>query len=160
MHVPTPQVNASGLRVGLVVSRYHAEITSALARGARDAFARAGGSEADLLEVASPGTFELPAICAAFANDTPVDAVVALGCVIAGETRHDRYIAGAVADGLMRIAIDTGRPVAFGVLTVGTIEQARARAGGAKGNKGAEAMVAAIEAALAIRAILDDGGER
>lgn len=159
MHVPTPAVNASGLRVALVTSRYHAEITAALAHAARDAFARAGGSPADLVEIAASGTFELPVIAAAFANDTDVDAIVALGCVVTGETRHDRYISQAVADGLMRVAVESGVPVAFGVLTVRDMEQARARAGGAKGNKGAEAMIAALETALAIRAI-HEGNEK
>lgn len=157
MHVPTPAVNASGLRVALVTSRYHAEITGAMSKAARDAFARAGGAPDDLVEVAAPGTFELPVIAAAFANDTDVDAIVALGCVVTGETRHDRYIAQAVADGLMRVAVESGVPVAFGVLTVGNLDQARARAGGAKGDKGAEAMVAALETAMVIRAIHDQG---
>lgn len=153
MHVPTPATDASGLRIAVVVSRYHAEITAALAKGARDAFLRAGGTPDDLVEVTAPGAFELPAICSALAHDGNVDGVVALGCVVAGETRHDEYIAHAIADGLVRIAVDTGIPVALGVLTVVNLEQARARAGGAKGNKGAEAMTAAIDAVVAIHAV-------
>ena len=80
-----------------------------------------------------------------------VDAVVALGCVLTGETSHDRYISDAVAHGLMQVALRHSMPVTFGVLTCVTIEQARARAGGSKGNKGGEAMDAAVDAALAIR---------
>lgn len=153
MHVPTPSTDASGLRIAVVVSRYHSEITAALAKGAHDAFLRAGGAPDDLIEVTAPGAFDLPAICSALAHDGNVDAVVALGCVVTGETRHDEYIAHAIADGLVRIAVDTGIPVALGVLTVATLEQARARAGGAKGNKGAEAMTAAIDTVIAIHEV-------
>lgn len=155
MFVPTPRTDASGLRVAVVISRYHQEITRALAAGARRAFLAAGGSEDDLVELSAPGAFELPSICSALANDGRLDAVVALGCVVTGETRHDHYIASAVAHGLVQIGVDTGVPVAFGVLTVANIEQAQARAGGAKGNKGEEAMIAAIDAVLAIHAAAD-----
>jgi len=165
MRAPIQKVQAEGLRIGIVVSRYHGEITSALARGARDAFRASGGSEADLFQIDAPGAFELPVIAAAFAHDGDVDAVVALGCVVTGETRHDDYLCRAVADGLMRISVETGIPVGFGLLTVATIEQARARAGGAHGNKGEEAMLAALSAVLSVRALAEasDGagdGER
>src|SRR5262245_20606865 len=99
MHVPTPPANARGLRIALVVSRYHAEITSALAAGARDAFMRAGGDADDLIECSAPGAFELPVICSVAAETGNVDAIVALGCIVTGETRHDRYLAQAVARG-------------------------------------------------------------
>jgi 6,7-dimethyl-8-ribityllumazine synthase len=90
-------------------------------------------------------------VAQALAARGDIDAVVALGCVLTGETSHDRYICDAVAHGLMQVALRHGTPVTFGVLTCVTIEQARARSGGTKGNKGAEAMDAAIDAALAIR---------
>jgi len=150
MFEPTPQTDASGLRIAVVVSRYHEEITAALAAGARRKFTDSGGAKEDLLELVVPGAFELPAVCSALANNGGVDGIVALGCVITGETRHDEYISAAVANGLVQIGVDTGVPVTFGVLTVASLEQARARAGGAKGNKGEEAMAAAIDAALAI----------
>lgn len=160
MRAPTQKVQADGLRVGIVVSRYHGEVTTALARGAREAFRANGGSDADLLQIDAPGAFELPVLASAFAHDGDVDAVVALGCVVTGETKHDEYICRAVAEGLMRISVDTGIPMGFGLLTVSTIEQAMARAGGAHGNKGEEAMLAALSAALSIRALAEaaDGG--
>jgi 6,7-dimethyl-8-ribityllumazine synthase len=145
--------SARGLRIGMAVSRYHAPITSAMREGALAAFLHAGGARDDLLVIDSPGAFELVALCTALARRGDFDAVVAIGCIIAGETRHDRYIGNAVASGLAHIAVHTGVPVALGVLTCKNLEQARERAGGGKGNKGAEAMIAAIEAAQAIRTI-------
>jgi 6,7-dimethyl-8-ribityllumazine synthase len=156
MRVPLSlQPDARGLRVGLVVSRYHDSIVDRLAEGAAQAFRRAGGDERDLMRVDSPGTFELPVIAAALLRRGDVSAVVALGLVLTGETTHDRYISDSVAHGLMELAIETGKPAAFGVLTCQTLAQAEARAGGAKGNKGEEAMAAAILAAVAIEAARD-----
>lgn len=86
-------------------------------------------------------------------DEGEVDALVALGCIITGETTHDQYIAHAVSDGLMRLSVSYGTPVALGVLTCQTLEQARQRAGGSRGNKGAEAMTAALDAASTIHAI-------
>lgn len=142
----TARHSADGLRIGLVVSRYHEEITAAMVAGAQAVFREAGGDESGLTILIAPGTFEIPVLADTVARDT-YDAVVAIGCVITGETTHDRYIADSVAHALQLVSIDTGVPIAFGVLTCQTIEQARARAGGDKGNKGAEAMRAAIDAA-------------
>ncbi|TVQ53309.1 MAG: 6,7-dimethyl-8-ribityllumazine synthase, partial [Phycisphaerales bacterium] len=104
-------------------------------------------------------SFELVSIAAAIARQGQVDAIVAIGCVITGETPHDQYICSAVANGLAQISVETGIPVAFGVLTCQTMGQARNRAGGRQGNKGEEAMTAAIEAAGAVRQVreLTDG---
>jgi len=143
-------------RVAIVVSRYNDSITGPMREGAMRAFASSGGRSEDLVVIEAPGAFELPAISAAAATTGRFDAIVALGCVIRGETSHDRHIASAVADGLTRISVETGIPVAFGVLTVDTVEQARARAGGAKGNKGEEAMHAALGAAQAIHRLDTD----
>ncbi|MEE8458494.1 MAG: 6,7-dimethyl-8-ribityllumazine synthase, partial [Phycisphaerales bacterium] len=112
-----PEADAAGLRVGLAVSRYHHRITDALCKAAVDRFRRAGGADADLRVVRAPGAFELTAVCRAFAAGGKIDAVVALGCVISGETDHDRYLASAVATGLTMITVETGVPVAFGLLT-------------------------------------------
>ena len=147
---PSQSVSAEGLTIGIVKSAYHTDITSALARGAREAFIDAGGQGDRLLEVTSPGTFELPVIAAALAKQERIDAVVTLGCVITGETTHDRFIAHATANALCELSTQTGKPIAFGVLTCQTIEQASARAGGNRGNKGQEAMLAAITACRAI----------
>ena len=141
--------DASGLRVAIVASAYHADVTGALRSGAVAALKARGGTVA--VEETAPGAFELPMVAQAVAARGDVDAVVALGCVLTGETSHDRYISDAVAHGLMHVALRHGVPVTFGVLTCVTIEQARARAGGAKGNKGGEAMDAAVDAALAVR---------
>ena len=149
-HTPAP--GAAGLRIGIAVSRYHAEITDALRLGAVRQFTDAGG-EADQLEIVPvPGAFELTAVCRALA-DRHLDAIVAIGCVITGETTHDKHIASAVCHGLTSVTVQTGIPIALGVLTCATMEQARARAGGAKGNKGAEAMAAAIRMARIIETL-------
>lgn len=154
MHTPTKaRADAKGLRIGVAVSRYHETITSRLRDGAVEQFTAAGGAADDLCVVDAPGTFELTALCRALCQRQDVDAVVALGCVIAGQTKHDTYLAGAVANGLTMITVNTGVPVSFGVLTCETAAQAEARAGGERGNKGAEAMIAAIEAARAVEAL-------
>lgn len=146
--------------MAIVVSRYHSEVTSALRDAAVKMFKAAGGAEDDLLVVETSGSFELTAVCAELADIGRHDGIVALGCIISGETTHDQYIAQAVASGLTSIAAQSGLPIAFGVLTCQTIDQARARAGGDKGNKGAEAMIAAIETAQTIRALRSSRGRR
>ena len=149
-------ISADGLRIGLAVSTYHSEITRSLREAAERAFAQAGGAAQDLVAVEVPGAFELIAICRALAERDDIDGIVALGCVIRGETQHDQAIVAAVAHGLSSIIVDTGVPIGFGVLTCENIEQARERAGGAKGNKGEEAMHAAIAAAAAIDALAQE----
>ena len=137
-------------RVAIVVSRYNASVTDLLLEGARTEHLRRGGDESALTVYEAPGAFEVPAIAMAAAKSGRFACVVALGCIVKGETRHDHYLAHAVTDGLMRVATETGVAVGFGVLTVETGAQARARAGGKKGNKGAEAMSAALETAGSI----------
>lgn len=139
--------------VAVVVSRYNRSITKALLDGALGAFEAAGGKRTSVAVYHAPGSFELPALALAAAESGRYKAVVALGCLIRGQTRHDRYIAGAVAQGLTEVSLKTGVPVTFGVLTVDTPRQARARSGGKKGNKGADAMSAALDAAACIAAI-------
>lgn len=146
-------IDSRGMRIAIVESSYHHDICVALARGAVDAFTQAGGDSQNLVHVHAPGSYELVAISLALAERSDIDAVVALGCVLTGETSHDRYLCDAVAHGLMDVTIRTGKPVAFGLLTCITIEQARARAGGSKGNKGIEAMHAAIAATRTIQGI-------
>ena len=143
--------DARGLRMGIVVSSYHGRITTALLEGAREGFTEAGGVMDDLVVIESPGAFELTTIAATLADRSDIDGVVALGCVITGETRHDRYICQAVAEGLTHVGINTRKPVAFGVLTCQVMEQAMDRSGGDKGNKGREAMHAAVFAHHAIK---------
>ena len=132
------------LRITIVVSQYHAEVTDALTEGAKDAFTNAGGNEHQLTTVPVSGSWELPVVAVAIAEQAEVDAIVALGCIISGETSHDQVIAHAIAAGLMQLSIRWGKPVAMGILTCNTMEQAQARAGGDCGNKGIEAMNAAL----------------
>lgn len=129
----------------------------ALQTGALEAFRQSGGDEQSLRLASAPGTYELVAISLAMAQRGDVDAVVALGLVLTGETSHDRYICDAVARGLLDITLRTNVPVAFGVLTCQTMEQAQARAGGSRGNKGIEAMNAALCAAWEVRRIREVG---
>lgn len=142
---PEPEVSAQGRRVAVVVSRYNAFVTDRLLEGVRAEFERLGGAPEDLVVVRASGSWELPNLAADAADTGDVDAVVALGCIIKGETSHDQHLARAVCDGLMRVSLDYGAPVGLGVLTVDTEQQAKDRAGGAQGNKGAEALRAALE---------------
>ncbi|MCA9287531.1 MAG: 6,7-dimethyl-8-ribityllumazine synthase [Phycisphaerales bacterium] len=143
--------------VAIVVSAYNRTITDHMLQGAVREYEAAGGKGGDLAIVEAPGAYELPLLVMEASLIKSVRGVVALGCVVRGETDHDRYIAEAIARGLMDVALDTGVPVGFGVLTVNTIEQAIARSGGSDGtgagNKGNEAMRAVLESIAAIDAI-------
>ncbi len=150
---PDASSAAAHRRCAVVVSRYNAWITDRLLAGSREEWGRAGGEPRRLEVIDAPGSFELPVLARAAASSGRFDAVVALGCLIRGETTHDQHIARSVTDGLQRVALDTGVPVAFGVLTVDNEAQAEARAGGDQGNKGAEAMRAAIETMRSIEAL-------
>ena len=132
-----------GLRVGIVAARFNDLITERLVQGALGALQRAGVTDATVAWV--PGAVEIP--LAAQAMLPSVDAVLALGCVIRGATAHYDYVCQMAASGIQRVALDGGKPVVFGVLTVDTLEQAFDRAGGKAGNKGAEAAHTALEMA-------------
>jgi 6,7-dimethyl-8-ribityllumazine synthase len=139
-----------GLRVAIVQARFNAEVTDRLARGAKARLARLGVAAPDVEHVTVPGAFELPLAARAAALGGRFDAVVALGAVIRGETDHYRLVCDAATHGLLRVTLDTGVPVGFGVLTCDSDEQAMARAGAGKdddddANKGAEAAAVAIE---------------
>lgn len=139
--------------VAIVTSRYNASITDAMRDGAIEAYVKAGGKYEELALIPAPGAFELPALSLAAAKAGRFAGVVALGCVIKGETSHDVYIAQAVSQGLVQVTISTGIPVAFGVLTVDTPQQARDRAGGSMGNKGHEAMTALLDTIAAMQSL-------
>jgi 6,7-dimethyl-8-ribityllumazine synthase len=132
-------------RLAVVVSRFNRSVTDRLLAGARDAAAaqKARLTESDIYPV--PGAFELPIVASRLAASGRYDAVVCLGAVIRGETPHFDYVCEQAAAGIQRVALDTGIPTAFGVLTTDTVEQALARAGGDAGNKGYEAVVAVLE---------------
>ena len=145
-------------RLAIVVSRFNRSITEALERGAVEAYAARGGRRDDLAIIDAPGAYELPVIAQGVAESGMVRGVVALGCVIRGETSHDQHINAAVAQGLMHVATSTGVPVGFGVLTCDNADQARARAGGVKGNKGADALNAVLDTIAALDAVSDATG--
>ncbi|MGD9690530.1 MAG: 6,7-dimethyl-8-ribityllumazine synthase [Phycisphaerales bacterium] len=141
--------------VAIVVSRYNSTITERLLQGAVRAYQAAGGKAQHLYIAEAAGSFELLPIAAAAAECGAFAGVLALGCIIRGETRHDRYLALAVTSGLADISLRSGVPVGLGVLTVDSGRQARARAGGKLGNKGQQAMEAML-AAIAEVGILRD----
>jgi 6,7-dimethyl-8-ribityllumazine synthase len=149
----TPLSAAAGARFALIVSRFNHAITDRLREGARAALKAAGAAESDVESLVVPGAFELPQAARCAAEAGRFDAVVCLGCVIRGETPHFEYISAAVAHGLMAAAAETGVPMAFGVLTTDTWEQAEARAGGGRDNKGFEAAAAALEMSALFRAL-------
>ncbi len=136
---------AGDARFGIVVARFNALITEKLLEGALDTLKR-HGVDTDTVDVAwAPGAFELPLVVQKLARSDRYDCVIALGCVIRGGTPHFDYVAGEAAKGLGVVQLQTGVPVAFGVLTTNSIEQALERAGTKMGNKGGEAAMAALE---------------
>lgn len=139
---------AKPFRFGLVVSRFNDEITEELLGGAVEALESYGARQQDIVIVRVPGAFELPVAAARLARRGNLDAIVCLGALIRGETTHFDWLASAVSHGLQDAALGGGIPMTFGVLTCDSLEQARARAGGEHGNKGAEAALAAIEMAV------------
>jgi 6,7-dimethyl-8-ribityllumazine synthase len=138
------QADARGMRVAIAASAYHADVTSSMVRAAREEFARLGGDPSGMRLVEAAGAFELPLLVDALLARPDVDGAVAIGCVVRGETVHDRHLGQAVTQELLSIAVRRGRPVGLAVLTVEDVAQAHARAGGALGNKGSEAMLAAV----------------
>lgn len=142
---------ARDLRFAFVAARFNDLIVEALVRGALDALKRHGATEKQIEIVRVPGAFDIPIAARKLALSRRYDALVALGAVVRGQTPHFDYVAGECASGLARIALETGIPVAFGVLTTDTMEQALDRAGGKAGNKGADAALAAVEMANLLR---------
>ena len=145
MNIIEGDLSARGARFGLVVARFNGFIVEQLLAGAVDTLKRHGADEKDMVIVRVPGAFEIPPVVRRLAEQGQHDAVIALGAVIRGGTPHFEYVAGECAKGLASIALQTQVPIAFGVLTVDTIEQAIERAGTKAGNKGVEAALSAIE---------------
>lgn len=139
--------SARGRKVAIVAARFNDLIVASLLKGANAAWLERGGDPHDLTVVRVPGAFELPVVARKLAASGRYDAVVALGCVIRGDTPHFEYVAGECARGLQQAALDSGVPVMFGVLTVDSLEQALERAATNAGNKGGEAMEGALELA-------------
>jgi len=139
--------SAARTRVAVVASRFNDFVVSGLVKGAIAAWVKHGGSEDDLLIARVPGAFELPVVARQLARSGGYKAIVALGCVIRGDTAHFEYVAGECARGLQNVGLETGIPISFGVLTTETVEQALERAAPGGSNKGGEAMDVALEMA-------------
>jgi 6,7-dimethyl-8-ribityllumazine synthase len=139
------KIDAKGLKVGLVVSRFNDFINERLLEGALDALTRNGAVERDLCVVKVPGAFEIPLAAQKMAKSGMYDAVICLGCVIRGATPHFEYISAEVAKGIAKVSLESSIPVSFGVITADNLEQAIERAGTKAGNKGWDAALSAIE---------------
>jgi 6,7-dimethyl-8-ribityllumazine synthase len=149
-------LDATDLRVGVIVSRFNEFITEQLATGALQVLEKLGCRHENISFVKVPGAWELAIAARALAPQC--DAIVALGAVVRGDTPHFDYVAGGAADGLNKVSLESGIPIAFGVLTTDTMQQAMDRAGGKSGNKGAEAAEVAIELANLMK-VLKHGSE-
>lgn len=145
------KLDATGLRFGIIVSRFNSFIGERLLEGALDALVRHGGDDGDIDVVRVPGAFEIPLTAQKLVQKGSYDAVICLGAVIRGSTPHFDYVAAEVSKGIAHVSLATGVPVVFGVLTTDTIEQAIERAGTKAGNKGFDAAVTAIETARLYR---------
>ncbi len=146
-------IDATGMRVAIVASRFNADVVDPLIDGAKTALAGAGAAETDITLYRVPGSFELAVVAQAIAEAGEHDCVVCLGVVIRGDTPHFEYVSMAAALGISEASRSTGIPIAFGVLTTDNLEQALERAGGRHGNKGADAALAAVETAQTLRTI-------
>ena len=151
MKVYEGQLIAEGLRFGIIAARFNEFITNKLVSGALDALRRHGAREDDIELAWVPGAFEIPLTAQKMALSQRCDAVICLGAVIRGATPHFEYVSSEVSKGVANVALQTGLPVIFGVLTTESIEQAIERAGTKAGNKGFDAAVAAIETANLFR---------
>jgi 6,7-dimethyl-8-ribityllumazine synthase len=139
--------DGSSFKFGIVVSQWNHDITDALLAGAKETLLKANVKEENIEVLSVPGSFELPWGARQLIKADRKDGIICLGCLIQGETKHDEYIASAVANGIMQLSIMSGLPVVFGVLTTHTVEQAKERAGGTHGNKGSEAAAAVLQLA-------------
>ena len=147
------KLDATGLRFGIIVSRFNSFIGERLLEGALDALVRHGGADSNITVVRVPGAFEIPLAAKKLAGSGKYDALICLGAVIRGSTPHFDYVAAEVSKGVASVSLESGVPVAFGVLTTDSIEQAIERAGTKAGNKGFEAAVTAIETANLLKGL-------
>ncbi len=146
-------LDASGLKIGIVISRFNEFISTKLLGGAMDALVRHGASDSDVEVAWVPGAFEIPLVAKKMAASGKYDSIICLGCIIRGATPHFDYVAAESSKGIAQVAMKADCPVAFGILTTETIEQAIERAGTKAGNKGWDAALAAVEMANLIKAI-------
>lgn len=145
------KIVAKGLKFGIVASRFNDFICGKLIEGSLDALTRSGGDEKNISIVRVPGAFEIPLVAKKLAQSGDFDAIICLGAVIRGDTPHFEYISAEVSKGIAAATLDTGIPIAFGVITSDTLEQAIERAGSKSGNKGWDAAISAIEMANLIK---------
>lgn len=148
---------ATGLRFGIVVSRWNSFITERMLGGAIDALTRHGADEANIEVARVPGTWEIPVAARRLATSGRFDAIICIGCLIRGATPHFEYLAAEVTKGIGQLGMETGIPVTYGVITVENLEQAIERAGSKAGNKGSEAALAAVEMADLMRNLDSQG---
>lgn len=146
-------LQAKGIRFGIVVSRFNDFINKRLLDGALDALARHGADDGNITVVRVPGSFEIPLMAKKLAGSGNYDAIICLGAVIRGATPHFEYISTEVTKGIAQVALESGLPVSFGILTTDTIEQAIERAGTKAGNKGWDAALSAIEMVNVLKTI-------
>ncbi len=154
------QLDAGGLRFGIVVGKYNEFVTTRLLAGAVDVLTKAGAGDQAIEVVRVPGAFEIPLVARRMAQSGRFDAVVCLGAVIRGETSHFEYISAEASRGIAQAAWESNLPVIFGVLTTDTVEQALERAGAPERNKGAEAARTAIEMANLMKRLQARGGKQ
>ena len=146
-------LSAKGLRLALIVSRFNDFISEKLKEGAMDTLLRSGANEKDIDLIKVPGSFEIPLIAKKLAEKKSYDALICLGAIIRGSTPHFEYVSAEVSKGIARVSLEGSVPVAFGIITADTIEQAIERAGTKSGNKGRDAALSAIEMANLLREI-------
>jgi 6,7-dimethyl-8-ribityllumazine synthase len=144
-------LSSAGLKFGIIASRFNDFVTSRLLSGALDALERTGASDANIVVVKVPGSFEIPLAAQKLARTKQYDALICLGTLIRGGTPHFEYICSEVTKGIAAVSLEAGIPVAFGVLTADTVEQAIDRAGLKSGNKGFDAAMSAVEMANLVK---------
>ncbi len=144
-------LDAKGLKIGIVVSRFNGFVTDKLLDGALDALKKLGADEAGITILKVPGSFEVPVVARKLAASKKVDGIVCLGALIRGETPHFDFLSAEVTKGLAQTALDSGVPVSFGILTVETLEQGIERAGAKSGNKGWDAVLSLVETIRLLR---------
>jgi 6,7-dimethyl-8-ribityllumazine synthase len=152
-------LDAQGLKFAIIAARFNSFIVERLLEGALDALRRTGADADSVVIVKVPGSWEMPVVAAELARQKRYDGIICLGAVIRGETPHFDYVAGNAASGLAGIPAETGVPIAFGVLTTNTVEQAVDRAGAKAGNKGFDAAMTAIEMAQLLRKLRSESTE-
>ncbi|MBI4395175.1 MAG: 6,7-dimethyl-8-ribityllumazine synthase [Candidatus Omnitrophica bacterium] len=158
-HIIEGEYSGKDLRVGIVVSRFNEFVTKSMLEGALNELRRAGVSDADIHVVWVPGAYEIPFASQSLLESNKFDALVAIGCVIRGETSHYQHLAQAVCDGVQKVALERKIPIGFGVITVESMAQAIERAGGKHGNKGRDAAKSALEMVHIVRKF-QTGGEK